>query len=253
MGLQEAGQSWLKDENGQSLSPSLTQFEDLRNRLGGSWTLTNPNRNNCVKSTTPSSCVYKDQGASQDTKIIFDSSRLQLLDQGSKRLPFVDADDNPRYVAWAQFRQRSTGNRFMFATTHLEGTKDKTGSTTYYDLRRTQTEVAIGAVKDHNPDHLPVIFGGDFNSSRFAHDYSPTNAPYDVLVKAGLIDPLGAAFNSTKTAPGATVGKRINTWVDSFNEFNRVVNNHKDVDQRLQHRLHVRLADASRCPSGRRS
>ncbi|MBB3327855.1 endonuclease/exonuclease/phosphatase family protein [Microlunatus antarcticus] len=227
LGVQEAGQSWLKGPDGKSLSPSLTQFEDLRNRLGGSWTLSNANRNNCVKSTTPSSCVYKDQGASQDTKILFDASRVQLLDQGSKKLPFVDPDDNDRYVAWAQFRQRSTGNRFMFATTHLEGTKDKAGSTAFYDLRRTQTEVSIAAVKEHNPENLPVVFNGDFNSSRFAHDYSPTNAPYDVLVKAGLVDPLGAAFSTTKTAPGATVGKRINTWVDSFNEFNLVVNNHK--------------------------
>ena len=227
VGLQEAGQAWLKDENGQSISPSITQFEDLRNRLGGSWTLTNANRNNCVRSTTPSNCVYQDQGASQDTKIVFDAARVQMLDQGSKKLPFIDADDNDRYVAWAQFRQRSTGNRFMFATTHLEGTKDKAGSTAYFDLRRQQTQVAIDDVAAHNPDHLPVIFGGDFNSTRFAHDYNPSNAPYDVLLEAGLVDPTGSAFGTTKTAPGATVVKRINTWVDSFNQFNRVVNNHR--------------------------
>ncbi|SER32916.1 endonuclease/exonuclease/phosphatase family protein [Microlunatus flavus] len=224
VGLQEAGQSWLKDESGKSIS--LSQFEDLRNRLGGTWTLTNANRNNCVKSTTPSNCVYKDQGASQDTKIIFDSARVAMLDQGSKQLPFVDPDDNARYVAWAQFRQLSTGNRFMFASTHLEPTKDKAGSTAFYDLRRTQTEVALAAVQEHNPEHLPVVFVGDLNSSRFAHSYSPTNAPYDVLVKGGLVDPLGAAFGTTKTAPGATVVKRINTWVDSFNDFNRTVNTH---------------------------
>jgi endonuclease/exonuclease/phosphatase family metal-dependent hydrolase len=224
VGLEEAGQSWLKDADGKSIS--LTQFEDLRNRLGGSWTLTNANRNNCVKSTTPSSCVYKDQGASQDTKIIYDASRIELLDQGSKKLPFVDPGDNARYVAWAQLRQRSTGNRFMFAATHLEPTKDKAGSTAFYDLRREQTEVALGAVADHNSAHLPVMFVGDLNSSRFAHTYSPTNAPYDVLVKGGLVDPLGAAFGTTKTAPGQTVVKRINTWVDSFNDFNRIVNTH---------------------------
>ena len=224
VGLQEAGQAWLKDANGKSIP--LSQFEDLTNRLGGSWTLTNVNRNNCVKPTTPSSCVYKDQGASQDTKIIFDASRVELLDQGSKKLPYVDPTDNARYVAWAQLRQRSTGNRFMFASTHLEPTKDKAGSTAFYDLRREQTQVGLAAVAEHNPERLPVMFVGDLNSSRFAHTYSPTNAPYDVLVRGGLVDPLGAAFGTTKTAPGATVVKRINTWVDSFNDFNRVVNNH---------------------------
>ena len=165
VGLQEAGQAWLKDANGKSFS--LSQFEDLTNRLGGSWTLTNANRNNCVKSTTPSSCVYKDQGASQDTKIIYDRSKVELLDQGSKHLPYVDEDDNDRYVAWAQFRQRSTGNRFMFASTHLEPKKDAAGETRYYDLRKRQTEVAVEAVAEHNDDHLPVVFVGDLNSSRW--------------------------------------------------------------------------------------
>lgn len=225
VGLQEAGQAWLKDANGKSFSRS--QFEDLTNRLGGSWTLTNANRNNCVKSTTPSGCVYKDQGASQDTKIVYDRSKVEMLDQGSKHLPYVNEDDNDRYVAWAQFRQRSTGNRFMFASTHLEPKKDPAGASAYYDLRKRQTEVAIAAVADHNPDKLPVVFVGDLNSSRFAHAWSPTNAPYDVLVKNGLVDPLGAGWSTTRTAPGATVVKRINTWVDSFNDFDRAVNNHK--------------------------
>jgi endonuclease/exonuclease/phosphatase family metal-dependent hydrolase len=224
VGLQEAGQGWLKDANGKPVS--LSQFEDLTNRLGGSWTLTNVHRNNCVRSTTPSSCVYKDQGASQDTKIIFDASRVEMLDQGSKQLPYVDADDNDRYVAWAQFRQRSTGNRFMFASTHLEPTKDPAGSSAYHDLRKRQTEVALAAVREHNPEQLPVIFVGDLNSSRFPHAYSPTNAPYDVLVKGGLIDPLGAGFRTTTTAPGATVEKRVNTFVDSFNDFDRTVHTH---------------------------
>src|SRR5919199_1506060 len=61
VGLQEASQGWLKS-GGRSIN--LTQFEDLRNRLGGSWRLTDRSRNNCVRSTTPSRCRYKYQGAS---------------------------------------------------------------------------------------------------------------------------------------------------------------------------------------------
>ena len=224
VGLQEAGQAWLKDAAGKPVS--LSQFEDLTNRLGGSWTLTNVHRNNCVRSTTPSNCVYADQGASQDTKIVFDASRVEMLDQGSRLLPSLNAKDNARYVAWAQFRQRSTGNRFVFASTHLEPKKDPSGSSAYHDLRRRQTEVALAAVKDHNPEQLPVVFVGDLNSSRFPHAYSPVNAPYDVLVKGGLVDPLGAGFRTTKTAPGATVEKRVNTFVDSFNDFDRTVHTH---------------------------
>jgi hypothetical protein len=59
---------------------------------------------------------------------------------------------------------------------------------------------------------------GDWNSSRFA---DPTNAPYDAYVKAGFVDPLGGAANSTK-AVNPTVEKRIDTWLNSFNDFVRV-------------------------------
>ena len=228
VGLQEAGQAWLKDANGKSLSPSLTQFEDLRNRLGGSWTLTNPNRNNCVKSTTPSSCVYKDQGASQDTKIIFDS----LADRAARPGVQEAARSSTLTTTPATSPGPSSGSvRPATGSCSPRRTwsrpRTRPGRRRSTTCGRTQTEVSIDAVTEHNPDHLPVIFDGDFNSSRFAHDYSPTNAPYDVLVRAGLVDPLGAACRTTKTAPGATVVKRINTWVDSFNDFDRVVNNHK--------------------------
>jgi endonuclease/exonuclease/phosphatase family metal-dependent hydrolase len=220
IGVQEAGQGWLKDESGNKID--LSQFEDLRNALGSPWTLTNAHRNNCVKSKTPSSCVYKDQGASDGDRILYDATRVTMLEAGSKLLPNVGGK-NDRYVTWARLQQRSTGKQFMFASTHLEPAKDKGGAGALYQNRRDQAKVVAQTVAQHNPGGLPAFVVGDLNSSRFPHDYSPTNAPYDVLTAAGYVDPLGAAWRTTKTAPGALVQHRVNTWLNSFNGFDRTV------------------------------
>lgn len=57
IGFQEASQGWLKDGAGNPVSKS--QFEDLLERLGAPFKITNSYRNNCVKSTTPTNCVYQ--------------------------------------------------------------------------------------------------------------------------------------------------------------------------------------------------
>ena len=220
IGVQEASQGWLKDAAGNKIDRS--QFEDLRDALGGSWTLTNTHRNNCVRSTTPSGCVYKDQGASDSDRILYDSTRVTMLDQGSRLLPNAGGK-NDRYVTWARLQQRSTGKQFMFASTHLEPAKDKSGSLVLHQNRKAQAEVVVATVAAHNPGHLPAFVVGDMNSSRFPHDYSPTNAPYDVYTHAGYVDPLGGAWRATRTAPGALVQHRVRTWANSFNGFDRTV------------------------------
>jgi endonuclease/exonuclease/phosphatase family metal-dependent hydrolase len=218
IGIQEASQGWLKDASGQSID--LSQFEDLANRLGGTWTLANNQRNNCVKSTTPSNCEYKDQGASQGTRILYDAASVEMVSSGSKLLPSQDSTGNARYLAWAVLKQRSTGLEFFFADSHLEPGADK------YAMRQEQAKAAVATIKARNTGNLPVIAVGDFNSSRFA---DPTNAPYDAYIQAGFVDPLGGAYNSTK-AVNAPVEHRINTWLNSFNDFVRVAKGNRSWD-----------------------
>jgi endonuclease/exonuclease/phosphatase family metal-dependent hydrolase len=215
LGVQEASQGRIHDSA--TGSKNLSQFDDLRARLGGTWKLTNSKRYNCVKDSTPTKCKYAAKGASRGTRILYDSARVQLLSAGSARLP-KPASDEERSVAWAKFRQRSTGKTFMFANLHTISA-DK-----YYSYKKKQAEKAVATVKAHNPSHLPMIAVGDWNSSRFE---DPTNAPYDAFRKAGFVDPLGGKYNSTKTAPGATVEKRIRTWVSSSNRYTRKAPAHK--------------------------
>ena len=214
IGAQEASQAWLRADDGAGAKINLAQFEDLVNRLGKPYKLANTHRNNCVNSTTPTNCVYADRGASQDSKIIYDSSVLTLLDQGSKLLPEINESDNDRYVAWAIFLHRTSGQKFFFADTHLEYRKDDG----YYELRVAQTEKLLDVVANRNPG-LPAYIVGDFNSHKWS---SPDNAPRTAVLDAGFIDPLGNFDESTDTTRGAIVDKRIHTNVNTLNAYEPV-------------------------------
>ncbi len=216
VGLQEAQQSWLVKADGSKQNKS--QFEDLLDLLGSPWALTNPARNNCVKSTTPTGCVYADQGASNGTKIIYRTDRLKRIDSGTVKLTPLTASSYDRYLAWAIFEQRATGQQFFFANTHLEPLNDSAGQTVYHDHRAQQARDLLAAIRAKNPASLPVVLAGDLASSRADN---PTNSPYDVLTAGGLIDPLGNVKGVT-TPVKPTVETRINTNYYSFNGWARI-------------------------------
>lgn len=226
IGIQEASQGWLK-QGGKKVE--LSQFEDLRNRLraaGTSYDVTDLDRNNCVKSTTPSSCKYKDQGASQGTRVFFNAATVEKVSSGSKMLPRCSGC-NERYVAWGIFIQKSTGQKFFFADAHLEPGGDK------YTVRKSQGLAMMAEVLARNVDDLPAFVVGDFNSTRY---FSPTNAPYDAVVSHGFVDPLGQIYKSPKVSSLATAETRIRANYDSFNNFDRTVSknapdqNGSDID-----------------------
>ena len=213
IGIQEASQGWLTS-GGKKVS--LAQFEDLRNRLrsgGTPYEVTNPHRNNCANSTTPSSCKYQDRGASKGTKVFFNTATLKLVSQGSKKLPQCSGC-NERYVAWAVLEQKSSGVKFFFATTHIEH------GSQYYSLRKSQTSVMMDEIEKRKPSGMPAFVAGDLNSSRYA---TPTNAPYDEVVSHGFIDPLGHTYKSPKISSKATAEKRIRANYNSHNNFIRTV------------------------------
>ena len=207
LGIQEASQGQLDQESGTS------QFDDLLRLLGSPWAITNDSRYNCVNSKSSSNCDPQDRGASQGTRIFYNSSRLTLTANGSKLLPSV-AGENERYMAWAVLQQHSSGKSFFFVSQHLQGGSE------YTALRRTEAEVALATIRAINTARLPVISVGDLNSTRFN---TGGNTPYDVYVAARYVDPLGGAYRTTTTAPGATVEKAYNRRVSSWNDFERKV------------------------------
>lgn len=219
IGLQEVSQGWLKDpQTGASIN--LSQFEDLKQRLnvaGAPYEVTNSHRNNCVKSTTPSNCVYADQGASLGTRIFYNKNTVSMLSQGSVELPKLATQTSGRYAAWASFKQLSTGKNFFVVDAHLT---PGTGSA-YYDLRKQQAVRITQLIAEKNTSKLPVIITGDMNSSKWA---KPDNAPYNAFIKAGFIDPIGGTAFTSLASGYAPAEKMINTKYGSYNGFNRQMN-----------------------------
>ncbi|MHA7180894.1 fibronectin type III domain-containing protein [Arthrobacter sp. MDB2-24] len=221
IGVQEASQGWLKDD---ARPGGISQFEDLAERLnsaGAPYKLTNVKRNNCVNHATPTNCVYQYQGASQGTKLLFNSTTVDLLNEGSLALPSLSGQDNGRFVAWATFRQKSSGKRFFVANTHLQSG----GGAEYQVLRDQQTRSILAEIKLRNPEGLPVLITGDLNSHKWT---DPANVPYDVLTAAGYVDPLGNTYATDLPSSSATVESRIGTFYDSFNAFKRLANARND-------------------------
>ncbi|MET4096678.1 fibronectin type III domain-containing protein [Arthrobacter sp. UYCu712] len=214
IGVQEASQTWLDNRPG-----GYTQFEDLRDRLtaaGGAYKLTDSDRNNCVDSRLPTNCVYADKGASAGTKIFYNANTVKLIRSGSKELPAVAAADIPRFVAWAEAVQLSTGKHVFFADAHLEIGKDAASN----DLRKRQAQTVMDTIKSKNTGALPVILVSDMNSNKWTE---PANGPYDVITSQGLVDPLGNTFKSWYPSGAATAEKVVNRRVNSWNGFERAV------------------------------
>lgn len=216
LGIQEASQGRLKGVGGRY---GVSQFEDLLARLGSPWKMTNTVRYNCVQRFSPNRCTVKDRGASLGTRILYNSNRIDLVDAGSKLLPETNQKGTRHYVTWAHLQQLDTGIEFVVSNSHF------TAYPQNHDLRKRQAEFALAEVQARNPDQLPLIALGDWNSDRFENG---GNGPRDVYVGAGLIDPLGAEPGLTTSAPNATVEKRVNTWLDSFNGWQRHAPGHRD-------------------------
>ncbi len=194
IGVQEASQGRIPGGG--------SQYQDLLKRLGDPYQITDARR-----------------GASLAVRIIYNSDRVELLEKGSSFLP---KGKSRRAATWAIFEQKATGQRFFFLSTHLQPTNDSKGSRKYYNVRRRQARAVVDVIERNNPDKLPVIAVGDFNSTKWE---KPSNAPYDIMEDAGYADPLGNGHRTRGTAPGAFVEERIHTSYASYNMYTRKARN----------------------------
>lgn len=210
LGAQEASQGATIGADGKKKA----QFADLVAMLGSDYKVTNKYRYNCVKSTTRTRCKYRNRGASHDVRIIYHTGRIALLRQGSLKFAAQMPGTKERYAAWAELRQRSSGKRFFVINTHLDPGDDAAGATLRHDLRRDQTRELIALIRKRNTARLPVVILGDFKTSKHA---MPNNAPYDVITRAGYLDPLGNTHKSTVPARSAIVERRIGTEYNTKN------------------------------------
>lgn len=173
------------------------QYADLAHLLGKSW-----------KSTT-----YVGNAGPEGTRILYDSDEVTMLRQGYQKLAGSHANNNWRYVSWAEFRQLSTGKRFFFANTHFLQKQNKHD----YNSRVSGARQLVKIVERYNTENLPTIIVGDFNSHKFRN---PENAPYNIITRAGYIDPLDN-IDDWRGGPRGIAEKRINANMFTINLFHR--------------------------------
>jgi endonuclease/exonuclease/phosphatase family metal-dependent hydrolase len=141
VGIQEASQN---PKYGARMADGPTQYQDLvagLNQAGGSYAVTN-----------------EDIRASRDTRIVYNTETLDVVRQGAYQYRTQSGGANDqRFLVWAVFRIRATGAEFFFATTHLVNK--------VADLQTRQWTELIAKVQRLH-DGLPVVVGGDFQSSK---------------------------------------------------------------------------------------
>lgn len=156
------------------------QFEQLRdavNTVGGSYQLTDDQE-------------YSLGSGKEGTRILYDDSKLTMLSQGN----FAPSAVNTylRYVPWALFQDKVTGEQFYFISAHLDNRKDKARSTTLYKLRLKQTTSIINKARTFAESGHQVVLAGDLNSNIYS---VPTNGVDRKLSAAGFFDAYATANN----------------------------------------------------------
>lgn len=219
LGLQEAnhGTSFQKQ-----LVTGTTQFDDILRGLragGQNYAVTNPYSANCVNPTTTYNCVPQDRGVAGSDRIMYNADRVAMISQGGYLYKSQMSGGTPRNLAYAVLQVKKTGDRFFFASTHLES-RDA-------DVRYKQWGEMIAKVKQLKGS-LPVIAVGDFNTQKF----DPNAATWLPAMKnAGMGDVLNQEYR-VNPSRGVRAQHLINGWINSANHVSRNVQDFSYADQR---------------------
>lgn len=156
----------LQEATPQHVAGGRRQYTDVVALLGSEWALTDSS-----------------SGATGEVRTIYNSSRVSLVDHGHVALSGSTRFGVVRYATWALFEQKSTGKRFIFVNTHLVWQKSAKAKA----WRTGATRQLVAMVRRVNPNGVPVIIGGDFNSAGYR---TSGNGVYRTITGAGYLDPL---------------------------------------------------------------
>jgi len=88
--------------------------------------------------------------------LFYDTSKYTALRSG-----WIQLNTTGKYAVWAEFKDRLTGGRFIVGDAHLTPYKGATNDA----VRSKETSVLISGIKRNNPEALPVVYAGDYNSN----------------------------------------------------------------------------------------
>lgn len=205
IGLQEATQA------SSYIAGGLTQYTDLRNALhkaGARYEVTNTAAYNCEAERNPNNCVYRDRGASQGTRIMYNTDTMALMSQGSVKLRTQVPGQPTRYLTWAKLKIRTTGDQVFAVNVHIDAAGTPAQEQAQWQQVLDETLARRGG--------LPVVATGDFNSHRWTQ---PAGTMLARMSSAGFGDVLNQKYDAEPT--GIRAEKVTNGFFHSWNGFQR--------------------------------
>jgi endonuclease/exonuclease/phosphatase family metal-dependent hydrolase len=122
-----------------------------------------------------------------DSRILYDPAKVTMTgscatDPGACTIRMPDPSGQVRLAAYAQFEVNGTSQKFWFVAAHLNpGNAAKTDA-----LRGKQAQAIVAEMSQlYSQSHLPVIVGGDFNSSQTSNG---KDAPHTAFLQAGYFN-----------------------------------------------------------------
>jgi endonuclease/exonuclease/phosphatase family metal-dependent hydrolase len=159
---------------------------------------------NCVNQMTTYNCVPKDNRASGNDRILYNTRTLRQVDHGATRYSQTSSSRSTAGVAWSRLEVRATGRQFLFTTTHLDPVSRS--------VRLAQWKQMITIVNGIK-GNLPVVATGDFNAHKF-DEMAATMLP--AMKSAGYGDVLNQQYNVNPSV-GVRAQVLSQAWVNSFN------------------------------------
>src|SRR3954453_2805066 len=160
-------------------------------------------------------------GTAAATHLVYDATTVSLVRGGPLKWDAQESVvDGARYMFWGIFQTRATGDRFFFASNHLETASETVRRQQWQQLVRDVPKMAGG---------LPIVLGGDFNSPRKA-----TNPTAGVMLPqmyaAGFGDVLGQNGPAMVHVVGNRTRKIVRGNIFSLNRWTRHLNHYSSTN-----------------------
>jgi len=210
LGVQEAAYS---PSFRKRLVAGATQYLDLRNGLnahGGRYGVTTRAAVNCRRPFVSYRCAYRDRDASAAERILYNKRKLTLVSRNAMRYTRQSSRSPNMYLAWAVFRSKATGRRFLFTTTHLDPHRRA--------VRKAQWRQMIRVIK-RKRNGRPTVSVGDFNVTKFDR-MAATMLP--AMRRARIGDVLNQRYR-VNPSRNVRAESRVNGWLNTYNRLSRSV------------------------------
>ncbi|MFZ2015613.1 MAG: hypothetical protein WAV00_17490 [Nocardioides sp.] len=126
-----------------------------------------------------------------DARILYDPNLVQMTSTCDPtkfscaiRLPAPNG--RVRAAPYARFKDLASGQEFWFVALHLDHGNTASADT----LRGNQSQAIVDGMASVNTQHLPVIIGGDFNSSQTSTGYDKAHT---AMLHSGYFNTIAAA------------------------------------------------------------